>query len=133
MNWTALSRDRYSHRRQTPTSRKQKSTLWVTRLEDKITPAAFTPGDIVVERIGDATTAPSSAATPVYLDEYTTAGVFVQSIALPTTVAGAQRRLEASGTATSEGLVSRSADGQYLLLAGYDAATGTAAVAGTAP
>jgi predicted extracellular nuclease len=43
----------------------------------------------------------------------------VQSIALPTTVSGSNKQLVASGTATSEGFLTRSTDGQYLILTGY--------------
>jgi len=59
---------------------------------------------------------------PVFLDEYTTAGAFVQTITMPTTVAGANLRLTASGSATTEGFFSRSQDAQYLVVPGYDAA-----------
>src|SRR6185369_10244222 len=86
--------------------------------------AAFTPGNIVVYRQGDGSAALASTGTPVFLDEYTTAGVLVQSIAVPITTAGSQRRLVCSGTATSEGFLSRSADGQYVVFPGYDAAVG---------
>ena len=90
--------------------------------------ASFTPGNLVVYRVGDGAAALNSNATAVFLDEYTPAGVLVQSIALPTTVSGANKRLVGSGTSTSEGLLTRSADGQYLVLAGYDAALGTASI-----
>src|SRR5689334_10758602 len=90
--------------------------------------SSFASGDIVVYRVGDGSAALGSAATAVFLDEYTPAGVLVQSIALPTAVSGLNKRLVASGTATSEGLLTRSADGQYLILAGYDAALGTASI-----
>jgi hypothetical protein len=53
-------------------------------------------------------------------------------MALPTTVNGAQKRLTMSGSATSEGALSLSADGRYVTLAGYDAPVGTASVASTA-
>lgn len=93
--------------------------------------AAFTGGSIVVYRVGTGAAALSSAATEVFLDEYSSSGTLVQSIALPTTVNGANVALTASGTATSEGALTRSADGRYLLLTGYDAAVGTTSVAGT--
>ncbi|MFI5365205.1 MAG: hypothetical protein ACHQ4J_06240 [Candidatus Binatia bacterium] len=88
--------------------------------------APFTPGNVVVYRIGDGTTALSSGVgSPVFLDEYTSAGTLVRSVALPTTANGANQPLVGSGTAGTEGLLTRSADGQYLLLTGYDAALGT--------
>ena len=82
-------------------------------------------------RVGDGSSALSSGATAVFLDEYTPSGTLVQSIALPTSAVGANRRLTVSGTATSEGALALSADGRYLSLAGFDADPGTAAVAGT--
>jgi len=73
-------------------------------------------------------------ATQVFLDEYTTSGTLVQSIAMPTSVSGSHRRLTAGGAglAISEGQLNLSADGQYLTLTGYDAAVGTADVRNTA-
>ncbi len=88
----------------------------------------FTPGNIVVVRIGDGTAAPTSAGTAVFLDEYTIAGVFVQTIALPTADNGSNQTFTLSGSATSEGSLNLSGNGQYLTLAGYDAAPGTATV-----
>ncbi len=93
--------------------------------------ANFTPGNLVVVRIGDGTAALTSAATAVFLDEYTPAGVFVQTIPLPTTISGPNFRLTNSGSATSEGLLNLSVNGQYLVHAGYDAALGTASVVST--
>ncbi len=93
--------------------------------------APFTPGNIVVVRVGNGSAALTSGATASFLDEYTTAGVFVQSVAMPTVTAGLNRALTNAGTSTSEGFLNRSTDGQFLLMAGYDAATGTAAIAGT--
>lgn len=91
--------------------------------------ATFAPGDIVVTRVGTGTGALSSSATAVFLDEYTPAGVFVQSIAMPTAGSGANRQLTMSGSATSAGALALSSDGHYLTLGGYDAAPGTANVA----
>src|SRR5437773_4307918 len=90
---------------------------------------SFGTGNIVVYRVGDGAAALNANATAVFVDEYTPAGVLVQSIPLPTTVNGAQKRLTASGTATSEGFITRSVDGNYLALPGYDAAVTTASVA----
>ncbi len=93
--------------------------------------AGFTAGNIVVYRVGDGAAGLTSAAAAVFLDEYTPAGALVQSIALPTAVSGSNRRLTSSGTATNEGMLTRSADGLYIALTGYDANVGTLAVAGT--
>jgi hypothetical protein len=72
---------------------------------------SFTPGNIVVVRLNSS----SSTATAAFLDEYTTAGSLVQSIALPTAAAGSNRTLTLSGTASSEGMLTRSYDEHYLL------------------
>ncbi len=90
--------------------------------------AAFTAGNIVVYRVGNGLASLTNAATIVALDEYDTAGNLLQAIGLPTVTSGANHILTATGTATSEGLLTRSADGQYLILTGYDAALGTAGV-----
>ncbi|MBV9497189.1 MAG: DNA/RNA non-specific endonuclease, partial [Acidobacteria bacterium] len=95
--------------------------------------AAFTPGNLAVYRVGavGAPAALTSAATAVFVDEYTTAGVLVQTIALPTADNGAQQMLTGAGSSTSDGLMTRSIDGQYLVLTGFDAAVGTSGVAAT--
>jgi methionine-rich copper-binding protein CopC len=92
--------------------------------------AAFTSGDIVVYRVGTGASALSSSGTAVFLDEYTPDGTLVQSIALPTADAGNTHALVASGTATSDGLLTLSADGHYLIATGYDATPGTSGVTG---
>lgn len=94
--------------------------------------AQFTPGNLVVLRAGTGAAALNNAATPTFLDEYTPAGVLVQSVPMPTIASGADRACTVSGTATSEGLLSQSVDGRYLIAVGYDAAPGTASVASSA-
>jgi len=89
----------------------------------------FTTGNLVVYRVGTGTTALSSSSTAIFLDEYTPAGALVQSLPMPVALSGAQYPLTASGSATSEGLLNRSADGRYLVATGYGAAPGTASVA----
>lgn len=93
--------------------------------------AAFTAGNVVVLRIGDGAGALSGAAAPVFLDEYSPAGGLVQSVPVPTATSGDDRGLTNSGSATSEGALSLSADGRWLTFGGYDAAPGTPAVAST--
>lgn len=91
--------------------------------------APFTPGNIVIYRIGSTEAgAPTlgTTAAPLFLDEFTPAGLLVQSVPLPTAASGANHILTGKGDATSEGLITRSADGRYLLVSGYDAPVGTA-------
>ncbi len=92
---------------------------------------SFTAGDIVVYRIGNG--ALSSSATATFVDEFQpiASSPLVQSIAMPTGINGSNRMLTNSGTATSEGSMSLSVDGQYLCVGGYDAAVGTATIAST--
>jgi hypothetical protein len=93
--------------------------------------APFTPGNILISRVGDGSGSLTSAATAVFIDEYTPAGVFVQSVAAPTTVVGTQRIITNSGSATSEGYLANSVDGKFVTFVGYDAPVGTASVVGT--
>jgi hypothetical protein len=84
-----------------------------------------------VVRLGDGVTPLSGAAAPVFIDAYdgvtgTTAG---PSIALPTTTVGVNRALTLSGSASAEGGLSRSVDGAWVTLGGYELPLGTAAVA----
>src|SRR4051812_47188278 len=81
--------------------------------------APFTPGNVVVYRVGGTTDSLVASGNPVFLDEYTPAGVKVQSLALPTVGIGAQNALVASGTATTDGLLTRSDDGFCLVVPGY--------------
>lgn len=92
--------------------------------------APIAPGNLLVVRAaggpnGDATAAlqGSGTAAGVFLDEYTTTGSFVQSIAMPTTsstTVGGQRALTLSGTQNLEGHLTLSGNGQYFVMAGYN-------------
>lgn len=94
--------------------------------------APFTAGNLVVYRVGSGTGNLVNTGNPVFLDEYTPTGTLVQSIPVPTTSSGTNRPLIASGTATSEGLLSLSTDRKYLLLTGYGTtAGGTSSLSGT--
>ena len=93
--------------------------------------AAFTGGNLVVYRVGSGTGALSNAAAPVFVDEFTAAGAKVQSVALPTAAAGANKPLTASGLSRSEGQIARSADGHSVVVTGYAAAPGATGPGGT--
>ena len=91
--------------------------------------AQFSPGDLVVLRDGTGSGALSSAGTAIFLDQYTTTpSGYVNSLAIPSSGSSA---LVNSGSAASEGGLNLSGDGQYLVFAGYNAAAGTASIAGT--
>lgn len=93
--------------------------------------AAITPGNLVIYRVGTGAGSLVNTGSAVFVDEYTTSGVLVQSIAMPTTTSGSNRQLIASGTASSEGLLTVSPDGQYVTVTGYGANLGGASLAGT--
>jgi hypothetical protein len=90
--------------------------------------------NVAVYRVGDGTIALANTGNPVFVDEYTPAGSLVNSFEMPTAVNGNNHRLIASGTATSEGNITLSGNGQYLILTGYDATPGgsSSIVSGTA-
>jgi hypothetical protein len=90
------------------------------------------PTEFLVVRVGDGTML-TSDATPVFVERRKIAdGSMVgTAIALPTAVNGTSRRLTLSGTALSEGAISRSANGAYALLAGYDANVGIPNISAT--
>src|SRR5438105_3137270 len=95
--------------------------------------APIIPGDVVVYRVGDGAAALANTGNAVFVDEYTPAGALMQSIAMPTTASGVQKQLIASGTATSEGLLTVSPDGKYVAVTGYGRDLGlTGSVASTA-
>ncbi|MBB3836745.1 putative extracellular nuclease [Runella defluvii] len=83
--------------------------------------ASFTKNNIVVLRVGDGSSTLANTGNPVFLDEYSTSGSFVQAVSLPTTTNGANKRLILTGTAASEGMINRSTDFKYLAIIGYDA------------
>src|SRR5882757_6236967 len=87
---------------------------------------AFTAGDLAVVQVGDGSAALTSASTAVFIDEFSTLGSQIQSLGISTGPSG----LSVSGSATSEGALNLSADGQSLVVAGYNIAPGQAGVAG---
>lgn len=89
----------------------------------------------VVARVGDGTSALSAAAQPVFLEERQLDGALVggagNPLPLPIAASGADEAFTLSGSAASEGGLSLSQDGHYLVIAGYGAIPGTASVATT--
>ncbi len=89
-----------------------------------VPPVPFTAGNLALYRVGYGPDALSSAAAVVFLDEYTPAGAYVQSIRMPIAPNGANHILTASGTSAAEGMLTRSVDGDGLVLTGYDKVPG---------
>lgn len=90
--------------------------------------AALTQGNLFVYRVGTGAAALTTVSTAVFVDEYTTGGVLVQSIAMPTVASGLNGILAGSGTANSDGYLTVSGNGQFVMLTGYDLALGTSNV-----
>ena len=97
---------------------------------------AMTPGNLVVERIGNGSNALNNAATPVFLDVFNPDGtVAAPSIALPSSASrpnSAPFNLMDSGSATSDGLLTRSVNGLWLQMPGYNGIPGDAGIVGSA-
>lgn len=91
--------------------------------------AAITPGNVVVLRVGDGSATLSTAAFPSFLDEYTpgsptTSGTLVQTIGLTTATANLFTNVGTFAASNLEGLISLSADRQYVVVGGYQCAVG---------
>jgi len=71
---------------------------------------SFTPGNLAILRVST----PTSTGVPVYIDEYTTNGVFVRS----TLIEGLHQ--PNANTSTEEGFLTLSGNGEYLGLTGYE-------------
>src|SRR5262245_4873713 len=93
--------------------------LRIDSLEDRTAPAAFTPGNLVVLRVGDGTNTLNTTAAAVSLVEMTTGGGSVQSISLPST---GSIEFTLRGAASTEGILTRSSNGEFLTFGGYRAA-----------
>ena len=102
-----------------------------------VTPAAragaINWGNLVVVQVGDGSAPLSSSATVASLLEFTTAGSWVQTLGLPVAASGGNQPLTLQGSASSEGFLAISGNGQYLTMAGYAAVPGTASPSGAAP
>jgi hypothetical protein len=88
--------------------------------------AAFTPGNIIVGRLGDGNTTLTSSATSISLLEFSPFGG-AASQTLSTQFAGENLQTD-SGSATSNGYISFGG-GKYLAVSGHNATLGTASVA----
>jgi PEP-CTERM motif len=89
--------------------------------------SSFTPGDFVVMRTGDATNPDSPSTTSqvaVYLDEYTTAGVYVGTVNVASSGPNALT-LPGSGDDQHQGVLNLSTNTNWISFAGYNVAVGT--------
>jgi hypothetical protein len=105
------------------------ATASVTTVYNAMTgpPPTFTPGNLVVVRLGNGAESLSSQGNSVFLDQFTTNGSLVNSVAVPN---GGTNAFIISGSASSEGAITRSADGRILVLGGYQIPLTNAATLG---
>jgi hypothetical protein len=89
---------------------------------------SLTAGDVIVYRVGSGPSEGLSSSTaPAFLNEFEPSGFLITSVAFPTATEGSNKPLTAGGKATSEGLLTLSANGECVVATGYGAAPGTAA------
>ena len=81
--------------------------------------AQFTSGNLVVVRLGNGTVYNGGAAARCFLDEYTTSGTLVQTIAMPVTASGGNRKFMLNNGFYG-GQITLSGDNRYLLVPGFD-------------
>jgi len=84
---------------------------------------SFQPGNLVVLRLGDKTQMLVNSGNTLYLDQYTTGGSLINSLQIPDNGAGA---LILSGTAATEGGLTRSLDARILAVTAYHTNRGSA-------
>ncbi|MCE2809848.1 MAG: Ig-like domain-containing protein [Planctomycetaceae bacterium] len=119
------SKNRRGNRNARPNSLRLRLRSQFEKLEDRSLLAAFVGGNLLVERIGDGSTALTNAAFQVSLLEYATSGgSAVQTMVLPTSGAN---QVTDSGTATSNGYLNI-LNGR-VAVPGYNSPAGTAGVA----
>jgi len=93
----------------------------------------FTPGDVVVYRLGEGSEPLEPIGTSVILNEFEPSGVLATTYPLPTspTTGAGNKAFVDSGSAGSDGLMTLSGDGECLLAVGYDTALKTLAITAT--
>jgi hypothetical protein len=96
-------------------------------MNQTITPHSFGVNDILVERVGDGTTAiNTTSGNSIYVDEYTNStstSTLVQSIAFPIhddAAGGTNHALVQQAQQSTTGGLTLSGNGQYIFLNGYD-------------
>jgi hypothetical protein len=90
--------------------------------------AQFAPNQLAVLRVGDGSGGLGNASTAVFIDQFTPQGAPGGPMV---TIPISGNPVTLSGSATSEGFMSLSLDGRYLVFGGYNTAPGLASVATT--
>src|SRR5690349_14827277 len=88
----------------------------------KIQGQVFQPGNLVLLRLGDNTQTLVNSGNTIYLDGYNRSGALLTSVRLPD---NGSTSLILSGTAGTEGGLTRSLDGRLLAVMGYNTNRGS--------
>ncbi len=80
----------------------------------------FGTGSFVVFRTGDGLVPLANTGNKIFLDEYSSTGVYVRSIEMPSTNTAPANNVVINGTNNVEGNITRSPNGLYLVVAGYN-------------
>ena len=83
-----------------------------------VTHAQFTAGNFVVLQVGDGTSALASTGNAIFLKEFNSSGTVTYSVPITTSTASGSP-LIISGSASSEGGLSLTPNGKYLVFTGY--------------
>lgn len=97
---------------------------------------AFTPGNLLITKVGAGTSTLSSKSAPVYLVEITPTGTEVQTIAVPfldNMLTPGNNKLVTQGSSSNDANLSLSGDGKYFVLAGYNCDTTISAPSSASP
>ncbi|HYO24559.1 MAG TPA: hypothetical protein VEQ85_06375, partial [Lacipirellulaceae bacterium] len=94
--------------------------------------ASGSRADVFVVQVGDGAAALTNASTSLAVQKFTNNGTPISAIPLPIAAADQNLPFTVNGTAVSEGFLTLSGNGQFLTLAGYSIAPGTAQINTTA-
>lgn len=91
--------------------------IWLICATISYAQTAFTPGNLVVVRVGSTDSVLANRSREVFLEEYSPTGTLVQTIAIPHS---GTDKLTIQGTASLEGTLSLSQNKAFLVFGGYD-------------
>jgi len=103
------------------------SIILAMLLNNNLLAQNFASGSLSLLRVGNGTSAINNTSAPVFLDEYSTNGNLIQTIAIPNSISS-PHKLVLTGNSINQGFITRSSNGQYIVFGGYDTTTG-----GTSP
>ncbi len=95
----------------------------------------FTPGNLVVTRVGSGGQSLSNQSQLINIVEMTVTGTVVQTIQLPYTTgmeSGGNYKICAQGSSSNDANLTLSANGAYFVFGGYNSDTGIATISGVA-